>query len=177
MNHATSRFLTFVLRHHPEAIGLRLDDGGWVAIDDLLAALAAHGRSLDRSTLDSIMSTSDKQRFEIHSGLIRAAQGHSVPVDLGLPPRTPPAVLFHGTVEWFLASIRERGLERGRRRHVHLSLDEATAATVGARRGRPVILRVDADGMHASGHVFFRAANGVWLTDHVPPRWLGFPPP
>jgi putative RNA 2'-phosphotransferase len=171
----SSRFLTYVLRHHPEAIGLRLDPAGWVAIDDLLAALAEHDRPLARSTLDMIVSTSDKQRFEVQSGRIRAAQGHSVEVDLGLPPQTPPAILFHGTVERFLTAIRVDGLRKGRRRMVHLSVDEQTATAVGARRGQPVILRVDAAGMHASGHAFYRAANGVWLTEHVPAQWITFP--
>jgi putative RNA 2'-phosphotransferase len=171
----SSRFLAYVLRHHPEAIGLQLDPAGWVAIDELLAALGEHGRPMDGSTLDTIVSTSDKQRFEVHGGRIRAAQGHSVEVDLGLPPETPPDVLFHGTVELFLAAIREEGLTRGRRRLVHLSFDEQTATMVGARRGQPVILRVDAAGMHSAGHSFYRAANGVWLTEHVPAQWITFP--
>ncbi len=169
---ATSRYLSYVLRHHPEAIGLTLDPAGWVPIDTLLAALVAHGRPLDRAGLDHLVATSDKKRYEVHNGLIRAAQGHSVDVDLGLPPSEPPAVLFHGTVARNLAAIRAEGLIRGQRRFVHLSPDEDTATVVGARRGRPVILRVDAAGMHADGVVFFRAANGVWLTEHVPPRWL-----
>jgi putative RNA 2'-phosphotransferase len=168
----SSRFLTYVLRHHPEAIGVSLDPAGWIAIDELLDALAAHGRPLDRATLDHIVATSDKRRFEVHNGRIRAAQGHSVPVDLGLPPLVPPPVLYHGTVARFVESIRERGLDRGRRRFVHLSPDVATARVVGARRGQPVILRIDAAGAHAAGLAFFRAANGVWLTEHVPPSMI-----
>jgi putative RNA 2'-phosphotransferase len=168
----SSRLLTYVLRHHPESVGLTLDAGGWVAIDELLAALAAHGRLLDRSALDHIVATSDKRRFEVHNGRIRAAQGHSVTVDLGLPPATPPAVLYHGTVARFLAAIEREGLRPGRRQYVHLSPDVMTARAVGARRGEPVILRVDAAALHADGQLFYQAANGVWLTDHVPPDRL-----
>src|SRR5262249_45527759 len=147
----SSRFLTYVLRHRPEAIGVSLDPTGWVRIDDLLAALAVHGRPMDRTTLDHIVATYDKRRFEVHNGLIRPAQGHSVPVDLGLPPLAPPPVLYHGTVARFLDSILEHGLSRGRRRFVHLSGDEATARVVAARRGLPVILRIDSAGAHADG--------------------------
>jgi putative RNA 2'-phosphotransferase len=113
----------------------------------------------------------------VRDGLIRAAQGHSVPVDLRLDPLPPPAVLYHGTVRRFLAAIRADGLRRGRRGHVHLSADPDTATAVGARRGHPVVLRVDAAGMHRAGHPFYRAANGVWLTDHVPPQWIDDEPP
>jgi putative RNA 2'-phosphotransferase len=168
----SSRFLTYVLRHHPEAVGLRLNPAGWVDIEDLLTALAAHGRALTRAELDHVVATSDKRRFEVHNGQIRAAQGHSVAVDLDLPALTPPAVLYHGTVARFLDSIHRQGLVRGRRQYVHLSPDIPTARTVGARRGTPVILAVDAAGAHAAGLVFHRAANGVWLTPHVPPGFL-----
>jgi putative RNA 2'-phosphotransferase len=168
----SSRFLSYVLRHHPEAIGLRLDPAGWVGVDELLAALAAHDRPLTRIELDRIVATSDKRRFEVHNGRIRAAQGHSVSVELGLPPLTPPAVLYHGTVARFLVSILQHGLVRGRRQFVHLSPDIPTAFEVGARRGQPVILRVDAAGAHAAGLLFHRAANDVWLTPHVPPDFL-----
>jgi putative RNA 2'-phosphotransferase len=168
----SSRFLTYVLRHHPEAVGLRLNPSGWVDIEVLLAALAAHGRPLTRAELDHIVATSDKRRFEVHSGQIRAAQGHSVAIDLGLPLLIPPPTLYHGTVERFLDGIQRQGLVRGRRQFVHLSPDIPTARTVGARRGRPVILAVDAAGAHAAGLVFHRAANGVWLTPHVPAHFL-----
>jgi putative RNA 2'-phosphotransferase len=168
----SSRFLSYVLRHHPEAIGLRVDTAGWVAVDELLAALAAHDRPLTRAELDQIVATSDKRRFEVHNGRIRAAQGHSVAVDLGLPALIPPDVLYHGTVVRFLDSILQHGLVRGRRLFVHLSPDIPTALKVGARRGQPVILRVDAASAHAAGLLFHQAANGVWLTPHVPPDFL-----
>jgi putative RNA 2'-phosphotransferase len=169
---ATSKFLSYVLRHHPEAVGLELDPAGWVAIDVLLAALAGHGRPLHRSELDRLVAEAPKRRFEVHSGRIRAAQGHSVEVDLQLPPTAPPPVLFHGTVARAVDSIRTGGLVRGQRRFVHLSADRETAAEVGARRGRPVVLRIDAAGLHAAGSAFYRASNGVWLTLHVPAGWI-----
>jgi putative RNA 2'-phosphotransferase len=172
---AVSRQLSYVLRHHPESIGIALDPAGWVDITVLLAALAAHGRPLHRPALDRIVAGNDKQRFEVRDERIRAAQGHSVDVALGLDPVVPPAVLFHGTVARNLAGIRADGLRPGRRQYVHLSPDERTATAVGARRGEPVILRVDAGAMHAAGLVFYRAANGVWLTDHVPPQWISGP--
>ena len=169
----TSKLLSHVLRHNPGAIGLRLDAGGWVGVETLLAALAAHGRPIDGGTLDALaLAGTDKRRLELRDGRIRAAQGHSVPVDLGLDPVPPPDVLYHGTVARFLPGILADGLRPGRRSHVHLSVDEQTAATVGARRGAPVVLRVDAAGMHRAGHAFYRAANGVWLTATVPPQWI-----
>ena len=170
MNH--SRFLTYLLRHDPAAIGLRLDPGGWAEVDELLAALAQHGRRLDRAALAELVAASDKQRFQMSGNRIRAAQGHSIDVDLGLAPLTPPPLLFHGTHPGALAAIRAEGLLPMSRRLVHLSADSETATKVGARRGRPVILKVDAAAAHADGHPFYRAANGVWLTDHVPPGFV-----
>jgi putative RNA 2'-phosphotransferase len=172
---ADSKFLAYVLRHNPDAIGLKLDDAGWVPIDVLLSALAAHGRPLKADRLDRLIAGLDKQRFEARDGRIRAAQGHSFPVDLDLPPATPPGLLYHGTVERFLPRIQAEGLQPMDRGHVHLSLDPATARAVGARRGRPIILTVDAARMHAEGHTFHQATNGVWLTAHVPPGFLTMP--
>ncbi len=169
---AKSKLLSKVLRHRPQLVGIELDAGGWVAVETLLAALALHGRPVSAAELDRIVSGTDKRRFELLDGRIRAAQGHSVPVDLQLTPVTPPAVLFHGTVAANLPGIRERGLVRARRHHVHLSPDHDTAVAVWRRKGAPVVLRVDAAGMHAAGYVFYRAANGVWLTGHVPPRYV-----
>jgi putative RNA 2'-phosphotransferase len=172
---AASKFLAYVLRHNPAAIGLALDDGGWVAIDVLLAAAARNGRPLSAEALRQVIDSPGKRRFEARDGLIRAAQGHSVPVSLGLEPLAPPVVLYHGTVARFLPGILAEGLRPGQRVHVHLSADPGTAATVGARRGRPVVLRIDAAGMHAGGHEFFRAASGVWLTARVPPGFISAP--
>lgn len=172
-----SKTLSYVLRHHPEAFGLRLDSAGWVEVDALLTALAAAGHSASREELERVVRDNDKQRFAISSdGLrIRANQGHSTPVQLGYTASEPPAFLFHGTVERFVAAIRADGLTRGQRHHVHLSATRETASSVGARRGRGVVLTVRALAMHEAGYPFFCTANGIWLTDHVPAAYISFP--
>lgn len=169
-----SKFLSLVLRHRPEAVGLTLDESGWVSVDELLRALAVHGKSLTRAELEQIVATSDKRRFALSAdeSMIRANQGHSVQVDLALPPTLPPDVLFHGTVARYLPAIWAHGLLKGQRHHVHLSASRALALVVGKRRGEPCVLEVDARGMAASGFVFYRTENDVWLTDHVPARFL-----
>ncbi|MDT9681853.1 RNA 2'-phosphotransferase [Streptomyces sp. TRM76323] len=170
-----SKYLSRHLRHQPERIGLVLDPQGWVAVDDLLRAMARHGMPLSRAELEHVVAVNDKRRFALDGDRIRASQGHTVDVDLGLPPATPPAYLYHGTVGARLEAIRAEGLRPMSRHHVHLSPDRETAARVGSRRGRPVVLTVDAGAMHGDGHVFHVSANGVWLTDGVPPRYLRFP--
>ncbi|MEE1754310.1 RNA 2'-phosphotransferase [Streptomyces sp. SP18CS02] len=170
-----SKYLSKHLRHQPERIGLALDANGWTGIDDLLRATAAHGFAISRAELEHVVAVNDKRRFTIDGDRIRANQGHTVEVDLDLPPATPPAYLYHGTVAGSLASIRGEGLRPMARHHVHLSPDRETATRVGARRGRPVVLSVDAGAMHRDGHVFHVTANGVWLTDAVPPAYLRFP--
>lgn len=172
-----SKYLSKHLRHQPERIGLTLDEAGWVEIDTLIAACAAHGFRFDREELDHVVVTNDKRRFAIDGTRIRASQGHSIEVDLGLPPATPPPYLFHGTVVRNLDAIRAEGLRPMDRHAVHLSADRETATRVGARRGRPVVLSVDAGGMHKDGQVFRVSENGVWLTDAVPVRYLRFPAP
>jgi putative RNA 2'-phosphotransferase len=170
-----SRFLSFVLRHGPDVIGLGLDEAGWVAIDELIAAAGRHGRPIRRDILDRVVAGTDKRRFEVRDGRIRAAQGHSVPIDLRLEPAEPPPVLYHGTVARSVGAILAEGLRPGARNHVHLSADAEAATAVGARRGAPVVLRIDAAGMRRHGHTFYRAANGVWLTDRVLPQWISPP--
>jgi len=174
-----SKFLSLVLRHEPERIGIALDEAGWTDIDALLAAAAAHGMVITRAQLAEVVATSDKQRFALSpdGARIRANQGHSVDVDLALAPQSPPARLYHGTVDKFVDSIRERGLVRGERHHVHLSADEATAKKVGERRGAPVVLVVRADDMARAGHVFYCSDNGVWLVEHVPAQFIEGPAP
>jgi putative RNA 2'-phosphotransferase len=172
-----SKYLSKHLRHQPERIGLTLDPGGWVEIDTLIAAAAAHGFPFTREELDDVVAGNDKQRFAIEGSRIRASQGHSIEVDLGLPAATPPPYLYHGTVARNLDAIRADGLRPMNRHDVHLSADRETASRVGARRGRPVVLTVDAGAMHRDGHVFHVSANGVWLTKAVPPRYLRFPGP
>ena len=165
----TSKYLSRHLRHQPERIGLTLEPGGWVRVEDLLRAA-----SITREELEEVVARNDKQRFAFdETGTrIRANQGHSVEVELGLEPAAPPPVLFHGTAERNLDAILREGLERRGRHHVHLSRDAETATRVGARHGRPVVLEVDAAAMAADGHDFFVTANGVWLTDAVPARYL-----
>ena len=169
-----SKFLAKHLRHTPDALELTLQPGGWVSVDDLLAASARAGFSITYDELIECVETNDKQRFSFDGtgDLLRANQGHSVEVDLQLEEKEPPEVLFHGTVERFLASILAEGLKRGKRHHVHLSKDIETARKVGARRGEPILLRVDAAGMHRQGFRFFLSVNGVWLTDSVPADFL-----
>lgn len=170
----TSRFLSYVLRHAPESIGLEIDREGWVEVDALVRAACAAGRPLDRALLEAVIRDNDKQRFALSDdGLrVRAVQGHSTGrVQLEYEALTPPDVLYHGTASRFMRSIDAQGLRPGRRHHVHLTEDPATARTVGARYGLPVLLRVDARAMHADGMVFHRADNGVWLTGCVPARY------
>ncbi|MGW3461633.1 RNA 2'-phosphotransferase [Streptomyces olivaceoviridis] len=170
-----SKYLSRHLRHQPERIGLTPDPGGWVEIDTLIAAAAAHGFPFSRAELDHVVATNNKRRFAVEDGRIRASQGHSIEVDLGLPPATPPPYLYHGTVARHLDAIRAEGLRPMNRHAVHLSADRETATRVGARRGRPVVLSVDSGAMHRDGHVFHISANGVWLTATVPARYLRFP--
>jgi putative RNA 2'-phosphotransferase len=173
----TSKFLSLVLRHQPEVIGLVLDEHGWAEIDALIEAANRSGKSLTRELLFRVVRENDKQRFALSDDQtkIRASQGHSIGVDLGLEPVEPPGVLFHGTIERFLASIRREGLKPGSRQHVHLSPDAVTAAKVGQRRGTPIILEVRASEMHGAGFRFYLSANGVWLADHVPAKYICFP--
>ncbi|OIV37432.1 RNA 2'-phosphotransferase [Mangrovactinospora gilvigrisea] len=172
-----SKFLSLVLRHRPETIGVELDPAGWVDVDVLLAAFAAHGRGLTRQQLDEVVAGNDKSRFAFDASgtRIRASQGHSVEVELEYEDAEPPVVLYHGTHPRALAAIRREGLRPMSRHAVHLSPDAATARRVGARRGRPVVLVVRAGEMAADGHRFQRSANGVWLTEAVPPAYLAFP--
>jgi putative RNA 2'-phosphotransferase len=172
-----SKFLSLVLRHKPETIGLSLDRGGWARVDELIAAANRAGMPLDQASLQQVVEQNDKQRFAFSDdGLrIRASQGHSLPVDLGLKPLVPPQLLYHGTATRFLNSIRRQGLVPRGRTHVHLSPDEPTAVRVGERHGKPVVLRVQAGRMHRDGFRFYLSANGVWLTQKVPVEYLVFP--
>lgn len=170
-----SKYLSKHLRHQPERIGLTLDPNGWVEVADLLEATARNGFPITRAELEHVVAANDKQRFTLEGERLRANQGHTVPVDLDLPPAEPPPFLYHGTVGRALETIRAEGLRPMARHHVHLSPDRETATRVGARRGRPVVLTVDAGAMHRAGHVFRVSANGVWLADSVPPAYLRFP--
>jgi putative RNA 2'-phosphotransferase len=171
---ATSKLLSYVLRHRPDSIGLQLDPNGWADVDVLLQRLAEYGKPVARDLLDRVVAENDKQRFAFDAGRtrIRASQGHSIQVDLDLKPAQPPDVLYHGTASRFLKSILASGLHAGNRQHVHLSGDVDTARRVGARHGFPVILHVDTARMRADGAVFYLSDNGVWLTGPVAPRYL-----
>jgi len=167
-----SKLLSYVLRHKPESIGLKLTAEGWANIDELI-----HHSTKVKITRDDIVrvvKNSDKQRFIISDDnkSIRANQGHSIKVDLGLTPERPPEFLFHGTATRFWDSIKAGGLKKMNRHHVHLSSDKETAERVGVRHGKLKILIVDSEKMFEAGHLFYLSKNGVWLTDKVPPKFL-----
>jgi putative RNA 2'-phosphotransferase len=165
------------LRHEPGKIGLTLDEQGWAEVDELIQLANQHGKKFTRELLNRVVAENDKQRFAFSEDAkrIRASQGHSVQVDLALPPLEPPELLYHGTAVQIVEAIRAEGLDKRQRQHVHLSFDITTATKVGQRRGRPVILTVRAKDMFNAGHEFFLSANGVWLTDRVPVEFLIFP--
>jgi putative RNA 2'-phosphotransferase len=173
----TSKFLSLILRHQPDKIGLTLDANGWADVDELLRLADAAGHRITRPLLERVVADNDKKRFAFSDDgqRIRASQGHSVEIDLDLPPAPPPELLYHGTATRFVTSIREGGLHAGSRQHVHLSLDVPTATKVGRRHGVPVVLTVRSGEMAAAGHVFFLSANGVWLTESVPVEFITFP--
>lgn len=164
-----SKMLSRVLRHRPESVGLQLDEHGWADVDELLGKVG-----LTRVELEDIVQRDNKQRFAFGADgkKIRANQGHSIAIDLALQPRDPPPVLYHGTARTSVASILRTGLHSGRRRHVHLSTDVATAFTVGRRHGEPVVLTVDTARMARDGCEFYRAENGVWLTHAVERKYV-----
>ena len=169
-----SKRLSYVLRHRPDSIGIQLDDAGWAEVEHLLDGLALHGRAISMDVLREVVDTNPKRRFEFSpdNTEIRARQGHSIGVNLGYEPVAPPEILFHGTPETSVASILETGLEKRRRHHVHMSTDRQLMIEVARRRGQPVIIQIESGKMHEAGHEFFVTANGVWLTECVPPRFL-----
>ncbi|MBN7124818.1 RNA 2'-phosphotransferase [Erwinia billingiae] len=170
-----SKFLSYVLRHQPEAVGLSLDKAGWAVITDLILCAKQEGYTLDPDIIQAIVASSDKKRFTIsEDGLhIRAAQGHSTQqVDIAYQEKIPPAILYHGTATRFISAIREKGLLPMSRQYVHLSPDEVTAIQVGQRHGKPVVLKIKALTMYEQGFYFFQADNGVWLTELVPYQFI-----
>ena len=173
---AASKFLSYILRHKPEAIELSLDAQGWANLDDLIRLSNLKGKQLTRRLVEDVVASNDKQRFVIDSdgSRIRARQGHSVAVDVGLIPTAPPTVLFHGTTTRFVPSIRQHGLRSGKRLHVHLSGDAELARKTGERHGPPVVLRIASGFMAEQGYIFYLSENSVWLTGHVPPRFIDF---
>ncbi|MDB5193572.1 MAG: 2-phosphotransferase [Segetibacter sp.] len=169
-----SKFISLVLRHKPETIGLELDENGWADTAALIDKMNSNGMRITPQLLEQVVATNTKKRFSFNAGKtqIRANQGHSVDIDLQLTPAQPPSVLYHGTSETSVTAILETGLEKRSRQHVHLSSDIVTATTVGSRHGKPAILIVDAAGMYKDGFTFYLSDNDVWLTDEVPAKYL-----
>ena len=172
-----SKFLSLILRHKPETIGIALDPHGWAEVDELILKVNQTGRyALDRTLLEEIVRTDNKQRYSFSEdhNRIRANQGHSIQVDVELEEKTPPPILYHGTGEKSVASIMQQGLQPRSRLYVHLSADPETAIQVGSRHGKPVIFKVDAGKMSAESIPFFLSKNGVWLVKEVPVQCLSF---
>ena len=172
-----SKFLSLVLRHQPEKIGIDLNEAGWTSVNELLEAMRQNGRKINRDTLDHVVASNDKQRFEFSEdgAMIRATQGHSVEVELGYQSANPPEFLLHGTPATAVDEIRRDGLRKMKRHHVHLHAEVSTAEAVGARRGAPMVLKVLSQQMANEGYLFFVTPNNVWLTDRVPARFIEFP--
>ncbi|MFB6263869.1 MAG: RNA 2'-phosphotransferase [Bradymonadaceae bacterium] len=173
----TSKYLSWVLRHEPDAIGLALEPGGWAPLAQLIERACADGRSLDEETIRRVMRESDRRRFELSDDgeRIRATYGHSIDVDLDREPVEPPETLYHGTARSSVASIREEGIQPRGRRYVHLSSTREEARRVGRRHGEPVVLEVRAGDLHRQGRVFYDTPADVWLVREVPPNFIELP--
>ena len=170
----TSKFLSLILRHKPETIGLTLDAQGWANVNTLIDLARQNGRQINRSILERVVADNDKKRFTFNEDKtkIRASQGHSINIDLALTPQQPPEHLYHGTASRFLNSIYRQGLLKQNRHHVHLSADRNTAIKVGKRHGKPVILTIAAAKMYRDGFQFFLSKNDVWLSDRIPVEYI-----
>ena len=171
----TSKFISLILRHRPGIIGITLDEHGWADVQELISGVNnSEGHTLDRETLEEIVRTDEKQRYSFNEDhtLIRANQGHSVPVDVELEEKVPPAILWHGTGEKFVPSIDKQGLIPKGRLYVHLSSDTETARKVGSRHGKPVIYEIDCRKMGEDGYRFYLSENGIWLTKSVPAKYM-----
>jgi len=171
-----SKFLSLILRHNPEAIKLTLDKYGWAKTKDLLKQMNDHGTKISMEFLEEVVNTDNKQRYSFNENKtkIKANQGHSIKIELNLEPKAPPELLFHGTASKSLDSIFKNGLSKQNRHHVHLSLDEPTAVSVGARHGKPVVLTINSKLMHDSGYKFYQSENRIWLTDNIPANFITF---
>ena len=169
-----SKFLSLVLRHKPETIGLELDENGWTDTNELLAKMSQNGKSIDFEQLNIVVENNPKKRFAFNEDKtrIRANQGHSIKIDLGFEPQQPPEILYHGTGTKYLKSILEQGLKKQKRHHVHLSADKETATKVGQRHGKLAMLEVATGKMYQDRYKFYLSENRVWLTDEVPVEYL-----
>ncbi|PKV50052.1 putative RNA 2'-phosphotransferase [Aquimarina sp. MAR_2010_214] len=175
-NKYISKFLSLILRHNPDKVGIQLDENGWTDVKELLQKVKRHRPELNMDVLEEVVASCDKQRFAFNEDhtRIRASQGHSIKVDLEYQPKQPPEFLYHGTVAKFMDAIREKGLLKMSRHHVHLSEERETAIKVGSRRGKPIILTVRSGEMHTKGIEFYQSDNEVWLTDVVAPEYIEF---
>lgn len=169
-----SKFISYILRHNPSAVGIELDGHGWADVNSLISAICNSGRHIDMQALEEIVATDAKQRFSFNGDRtkIRANQGHSFEVDVGMELGVPPDILYHGTAEKYIDSIRKSGISKRNRNYVHLSKDVETAIKVGSRHGKPIVLKIDAKQMHEDGYVFLISANGVWQTEQVPFKYV-----
>lgn len=169
-----NKFIAYILRHNPSAAGLELDEHGWADVSALIEGVCKTGRFLDLQTLEEIVKTDNKQRFAFNDDRtkIRANQGHSVDVDVGMAVCAPPDILYHGTAEKYIESIRTCGILKKNRNYVHLSKDVERAIKVGSRHGKAVALKIDARQMYADGYIFRLSANGVWQTEQVPYQYV-----
>ncbi len=176
-NTRLSKYLSYMLRHNPQSIGIELDNAGWVSVESLIAASRKHGKDIRAKDIYEIIRHSDKQRFTLSRDgkYIRANYGHSINVELGYEPEQPPATLYHGTARRFVPTIRKQGLLPQNRQFVHLAVDRDSATTVGQRHGRPVILDIDSRGMYQDGYTCYQSDAGIWLTKRVPPSYISFP--
>lgn len=162
--------IALVLRHNPNVAKIKLDENGWADVDELIAGVRRNGYTIDRDILATVVATDKKGRFAYNADKtkIRANQGHSIKVDVGMEEKRPPKVLYHGTAEKYIESIRREGIKKQSRNYVHLSLDENMAESVGSRHGKPVVLKIDAERMARDGYIFYISLNGVWQTEFVP---------
>lgn len=169
-----SKFLSLILRHQPEVVGLTLEENGWIPVEKLIKACADYGKPFTFAELKSVVETNDKKRFAFNEDetKIRANQGHSLEVEIEFEQRTPPEILYHGTAERNVDVIFGEGLKKMSRHHVHLSAETETATKVGTRYGKPIIFQVDTASMINEGFEFYVSANGVWLVENVPPKFL-----
>jgi len=169
-----SKFMSLVLRHRPEKIGITLDQNGWADTDALISGMNQAGRRVTLQDLKEIVDTNDKQRFKFNDNYskIRANQGHSISVDLELKEISPPETLYHGTASCFVKAIKEEGLKPKGRQHVHLSVDVETAVNVGSRHGKAVVLTIYSHRMYEDGYKFYLSENNVWLTSAVPTEYI-----
>ena len=169
-----SKFLAYILRHNPSAVGISLDERGWADVDELIKGINATGRSIDRDLLEQIVREDKKGRYSFNEdkSKIRANQGHSVSVEVEMDERVPPDILYHGTAKRFLESIKEHGILRRSRNFVHLSGDIKTAFVTGSRHGEPVVLAIGTKEMAAEGYRFYLSANGVWQSSDIPWKYV-----